>query len=189
MQAVAAQRDIKAYEQLFRHYGPRVRAYLTRFTHDQAVAEELMQETMATVWRKAPQYDPSRGGISAWIFTIARNKRIDALRRDRRPELDPADPALAPEAEPDPEAALALGQDAARLREELARLPAEHITLLELAYFQDQSHAMIAERLNIPLGTVKSRIRLAFGRLRAALGERPATPGRSGDGGTKGRQP
>lgn len=183
MQAVAAHRDVKAYELLFRHYGPRVRVYLSRFTNDPALAEELMQETMTTVWRKAPQYDQSRGGVSAWIFTIARNKRIDALRRDRRPELDPDDPALAPEAERDPEAALALDQEAVRLRQELARLPAEQGALLELAYFQDQSHAMIAERLNLPLGTVKSRIRLAFVRLRAALGDGLAAKRRDGDKG------
>ncbi len=168
--AVGSARDIEAFEELFRHFAPRVRAYMARLASDSQLAEELMQETMISVWNRAASYDASRGAVSTWIFTIARNLRIDAFRRENRPAFDPADPAFAP----DEVSPADVEHDARQLSEQLHRaisaLPEEQATLLRLSFFEDQSHSVIASRLNIPLGTVKSRMRLAFDKLRAAIG-------------------
>jgi RNA polymerase sigma-70 factor (ECF subfamily) len=169
--AVAGSADREAFAELFRYYAPRVKAYLVRQGSDAARAEDLMQDVMATVWRKAGQFDPSRASASAWIFAIARNLRIDVFRRERRPELDPDDPLLVPEAEAPPDAAMLNDEAARRLREALTALPEAEQGVLRMAYFEDKSHARISAELRIPLGTVKSRVRLAFARLRAALGD------------------
>ncbi len=171
LKRVGRTQDMAAYEQLFRHFGPRIRGYMLKRASDPALAEELMQETMMMVWRKARLFDPERGNASAWIFTVARNVRVDSLRKARRPEFDPQDPALVPDAPEAPDARFEQDQDAARMRAAIAGLPEEQAELLRMSFFEDVSHSMIAERLDLPLGTVKSRIRAAFSRLRAALGE------------------
>ena len=128
--AVAATADREAFAEVFR-----VKAYLMRQGSDGARAEELMQDVMATVWRKAGQFDPSRASASAWIFAIARNLRIDVFRREKHPELDPDDPALVPEAESLPDAAIMNEQAARRLREALSALPEAEQGVLHMAYF------------------------------------------------------
>jgi RNA polymerase sigma-70 factor (ECF subfamily) len=148
-----------------------VEAYLRRLGAAQPAAEELMQEAMVTVWRKAGQFDPQKASASTWLFTIVRNLRIDAYRRDRRPELDPDDPALAPDPDPQADAVLFGQQSSVRLHEALKLLNDNERMILNLAYFDDRSHSEIAAELGIPLGTVKSRIRLAFAKLRNALGD------------------
>ena len=163
---VAAGGDRAAFAALFGHFAPRVKAYLLRLGTDAATAEDLMQDVMVTVWRRAVTYDPAQAGVGTWIFTIARNKRIDALRRERRPELDPSDPAFAPDPPLEPERAAAQGQWEARIGAALAALPREQSEMLRLAYFEDLSHGEIARRLGLPLGTVKSRVRLAITLLR-----------------------
>lgn len=165
--------DVDAFERIYRVYGPRVRAYMMRLVRDAQLAEELMQETMMTVWRKAAQFDAGRGNAGTWIFTIARNLRIDSYRRSRTPDFDPEDPAFVPDAEPSADAAVEAREAELRLHAALRELPAEQSDLLRMAFFDDASHSEIAERFGLPLGTVKSRIRLAFARLRAALGDRP----------------
>lgn len=170
--AIAASRDMASFEALFRDFGPRIRAYLLKLTRDGQAAEDLTQETMLAVWRKAGQFDPTRGQASAWIFTIARNTWIDAWRKQKRPALDPDDPALVPAAEADPPTQLELKQSGAALHEALKALPEEQVELIRLSFFDEASHSTIAARLGLPIGTVKSRIRLAFGRLRAALEEK-----------------
>lgn len=169
---VAVAQDRTAFETLFRHFAPRVKAYLVRAGGNAAAAEELMQETMVTVWRKADLFDPGRSSASTWIFTIARNLRIDAFRHERRPELDPNDPALVPEDEPPADASLESRQTAEIVGAAIAGLSSAEQAVLRLAYFEDQPQSAIAEELGIPLGTVKSRIRLAFGKLRAAIAEK-----------------
>lgn len=167
--AIAAARDMLAFEELFRAFGPRIRAYLLKLTRDGQAAEDLMQETMLAIWRKAGQFDPARGQASAWIFTIARNIWIDAWRKQKRPTFDPDDPALVPAPEPDAPDILEQKRNGAALHEALKTLPKEQIELIRLSFFDEASHSTIAARLGLPIGTVKSRIRLAFGRLRAAL--------------------
>jgi RNA polymerase sigma factor (sigma-70 family) len=169
MLAVSSRRDVDAFEVIFKHFAPRVKTYMAKLSADTQTAEELMQETMIAVWNKADQFDVAKGALSTWIFTIARNQRIDAVRRARRPEFDPTDPAFVPDAEQPADLRIAERQSASQLRAAMADLPMEQSTLLELAYFEESTHSAIAKKLNLPLGTVKSRLRLAFNKLRAAL--------------------
>ena len=166
--AIAARGDRQAFAALFDHFAPRVKGYLLRLGLPDAQAEELAQETMLTVWRRAEQFDPASGGAAAWIFTIARNLRIDAVRRDR---LAPRLELLAEEPPPPPaaDAAIEATQHTDRVRAAMARLPAEQADVVRLSFFDDRPHAEIERELGIPLGTVKSRLRLAMTRLRALL--------------------
>jgi len=162
--------DRKAFAALFAHYAPRVKTYLLRRGCDVAQAEELAQEALLAVWRKAAQYNPSRAAAGAWIFAIARNLWIDAVRRSRLPPplLDPSDE---PAPEPPADALLVAEDRARRLHAALRGLRPEQMESLRLAFFEDRSHAEIEKLLGVPLGTVKSRLRLAVSRLRAALGD------------------
>ena len=166
--------DREAFQALFRALAPKVRGYLLRLGADAGAADEVTQETMLTIWRKADSYDPALASVSTWVFTIARNRRIDRLRRARRPEFDPNDPAL----QPDPVEGADVAHEAAEtgkiLRAAIQHLPAEQLRLLELAFFHDKSHRAIADETKLPLGTVKSRIRLALVRLRDRLKDETA---------------
>jgi len=166
---IAERQDRTAFKTLFDYFAPRIKAYVMKLGTPPAQAEELVQETMLKVWRKAAQFDPLKAAPSTWIFRIARNQRIDAFRRDARPELDPHDPGLIPDAEPLPDAQLGQQQSEENVREAMATLPEEQKSILLLAFFEDLSHGEIAARLNIPLGTVKSRSRLALAKLRTYL--------------------
>lgn len=169
--AVGEKRDIQSFEILFRHFAPKIRAFMLKRGGNRQQSEELMQETMMMIWNKAAQFDPARGSVSSWIYTIARNVRIDAFRKTNRPEFDPNDPAFVPEPEPQADQVVASVQDAERLRSAIVKLPPEQADLLRLSFYEEVSHSVIAERMNLPLGTVKSRIRLAFSRLREMLGD------------------
>lgn len=160
-------RDQSAFAEVFAHFAPRVKAFLMKSGASETLAEECTQEAMATLWRKAHLFDPSRASVSTWIFTIARNRRIDMLRKQRRPE--PEDIPWGPEAEPAPEDVIALQQESVQLGEALAKLPETQRELIEKAYFGDLSHSQIAAETGLPLGTIKSRIRLALDRLRHAM--------------------
>ncbi|HTP77244.1 MAG TPA: sigma-70 family RNA polymerase sigma factor [Rhizomicrobium sp.] len=169
--AVGRDRDRAAFRELFDHFAPRVKGYLLRLGAGGAVAEELAQEAMLTLWRKAGLFDPGKASASTWIFTIARNLRIDAIRRERRPEIDANDPTLLPEGERHADETMDWAQAEDRLRRALAELPREQSQIIELSFLADKPHSAIAAELGLPLGTVKSRIRLAMARLRAALGD------------------
>jgi len=157
-------RDQSAFAELFQYFAPRVKSFLMRSGADATLAEECTQEVMATLWHKAHMFDPSRASVATWVFTIARNRKIDALRKQRRPE--PEELTWGPEAEPDPLDVLALQQESTQLVEAIAALPEKQRDLIKRAYFGDLSHAEIAEQTGLPLGTIKSRIRLALERLR-----------------------
>lgn len=170
LRLVAQSQDRAAFAIVFDYYAPRIKAYLMRAGADAAAAEELMQEAMIAVWRKAGRFEPGKASPSTWIFTIARNLRIDAFRRDRRRHLDPDDPELAPVSAEPADAILSRDQDAEQARLVLSQLPADQQTVLRMAYYDDLSQSEIALQLGLPLGTVKSRMRLALGRLRTTLG-------------------
>ena len=170
LEAVADRGDRAAFTELFRHFAPRVRAYLLRGGGDAGRADDVLQQTFEAVWRKAKLYDRRRAGAAAWIFAIARNMRIDAIRRERRPEFDPQDPAFRPDPAPEGEQALATGQRAEAVRSALSALSDEQREVLWLSFYQGETYAQIAIRLGLPLGTVKSRARLAFRHLRRSLG-------------------
>lgn len=166
---VAASRDKAAFVELFDHFAPRLKGYLMKQGADDAVAEEIAQDVMVTLWRKAELFDPKKSSASTWLFRIARNRRIDRLRRQKTADLNPDEPALQPTPLPD----VADEMDA-RLREErvraaLEQLPDEQKDVVRLAFFNGLSHSEISEQTGLPLGTVKSRIRLAFGRLRQLI--------------------
>lgn len=166
---VAEMRDRAAFAALFAHFAPRIKAYLLRLGAPPALAEDLAQEALLSLWRKAHLFDPAKASAATWLFTIARNLRIDTIRRERRPELEPAD--FMPEAELAADDGLALADDEARLRAALKDLPADQIQVVELSFFADKPHSEIAAQLDIPLGTVKSRLRLAMARLKRIMGE------------------
>ena len=168
--AVATRQDRAAFRALFDFYAPRIKSFLMRSGGDAARAEEVTQETMVAVWRKAHLFDPDKASASTWIFTIARNQRIDAFRREKRPELDPDDPALQISAPEDAMEKLASDQHAAILAEAVAELSEAERQLLALAYYEDKSQSTISAELGLPLGTVKSRMRQIFLKLRGRLG-------------------
>lgn len=170
MQAIAAERDRAAFKRIFDHFAPRVKAYLKRVGASDEVAEDLAQETLLAVWRRASQFDRRKAALSTWVFTIARNKRIDALRKERRPEHDLEDPLRDEISAPRGDDYVQFSQTQSIIREAVATLPKEQADLLKIFYFEEKTHTAIAEQYNIPLGTVKSRLRLALGKLRGALG-------------------
>jgi RNA polymerase sigma-70 factor (ECF subfamily) len=170
VKAVAERRDRAAFARIFAHYGPRVKAYLRRLGASDAVAEDLTQEVMLTVWQRAGQFDRTRAAPSTWVYTIARNKRIDALRRERRPDYDLDDPALVDdEAAPRGDQFAETEQARRAVMQAVAKLPSEQEQLLRIFYFEEKSHSLIADELGLPLGTVKSRLRLALAKLRHML--------------------
>jgi RNA polymerase sigma-70 factor (ECF subfamily) len=167
---VASAQDRQAFALLFKHFAPRIKAFHLRAGLSDTAAEELAQETMLLLWRKAASFDPARAGAATWVFTIARNLRIDQARRQRGNFAEPP-----PEVDISPSAeTLSLEcERAQRIRGALATLSVTQRRVIELSFFADTPHSGIATALNIPLGTVKSRIRLALARLREALGTEP----------------
>jgi RNA polymerase sigma-70 factor (ECF subfamily) len=169
LKRVAETGDVEAFQMLFATYAPRVRSYMLRQGANATTAEELAQETMLTVWRKAALYNGDKGSATTWIFTIARNLRIDRLRREpvwqelpeghdeEQSEEQPADDAVSEK------------ERGVRVRAALKDLPADQLAVVSLSYLEGLSHSEIADRLSLPLGTVKSRIRLAYQKVREAV--------------------
>lgn len=171
MARIAEIRDREAFKSLFLHFGPRVKAFMVKSGADDALAEDLVQDVMMTVWRKVDMYAPERGTVSGWIYAIARNARIDRLRRhSSRPYEDLDDVELASDA-PGGDDVTYARQVADMVADALAELPDEQRRIIELAYVQDMAQSEIAGKLDLPLGTVKSRMRLAYGKLKTALEE------------------
>lgn len=171
---IAAHQDRTAFSELFEYFAPRIKAFMLRSGASEANAEELAQEAMLTVWRKASLFDPSSSGAAAWIFTIARNLRIDAHRRDKRGGVkESLDVEIEFEVDdaPLPDCKLETFQSEERVRAALSQLPDDQRRVVELSFFEEKAHGEIAQMLGIPLGTVKSRVRLAMGRLRILLSE------------------
>lgn len=166
--AVRDQQDKAAFAELFAHFGPRVKSFLMKSGASPDMAEECAQEVMVTLWRKAHLFDPAKASVSTWIFTIARNRKIDLLRKQRR--VEPEDLAWGPEADPDQADAMALQQETEILGKAIADLPEKQRILIEKAYYGELTHSEIAAQTGLPLGTIKSRIRLALDRLRHAIG-------------------
>jgi len=174
IRAIATDQDRAAFATLFEYFAPRIKSFLQRSGASEASAEELAQETMLAVWRKAALFDPESAGAAAWIFTIARNLRIDARRRDSRGgviETSDVEIEFQIDDSPLPDSRLASVQSEERVRSALSQLSADQVRVIELSFFEEKAHAEIAKILEIPLGTVKSRLRLAMNRLRNLLSE------------------
>lgn len=166
---VAERGDPAAFQKLFQTYAPRVKAYMMRQGADAAAAEELAQETLLTVWRKAKLYSAEKGSAATWIFTIARNLRIDRLRREIPWQELPAGHDEAPSTDTPPDEMIAERERGDRVRAALAALPGDQHEVVALSYIEGLSHSEIAGRLRLPLGTVKSRMRLAYLKVREAV--------------------
>ena len=169
VEAVAARGDRNAFSLLFSLYAVRIKGFLVRSGSAPEVAEEIAQEALLSVWRKAATFDPSRASVATWIFTIARNLRIDRFRRERAPSAEALYEVLAGDEPQRPDAALETEQRDDRVRRVLRALPDDQIKVVQLSFFEDKPHAEIAALLGVPLGTVKSRLRLAMMKLRERL--------------------
>lgn len=169
LRRVAEQADPAAFRELYDAFGPRVKAYMMRKGADAGTAEDLAQETLLTVWRKAALYADDKGSMTTWVFTIARNLRIDRLRREVPWQELPEWRLAEPSEESLPDEALVEKQRQERVQTALAELPADQREVVALAYLEGLSHSEIATRLSLPLGTVKSRMRIAYQKVRAAL--------------------
>lgn len=171
MARIVETRDREAFRSLFLHFGPRIKAFMVKSGADNALAEDLVQDVMMAVWRKVNLYASERGTVSAWIYAIARNARIDRLRRQSsRPYEDLDDIEVASE-DQGAEDLTYSGQVAERVGEALAGLPEEQRQIIEFAYLRDMPQSEIAAKLGLPIGTVKSRMRLAYGKLKIELKE------------------
>ena len=166
---IANDRNEAAFEILFRYFAPRIKSYCLKLGSDASGAEEITQEAMVSIWRNAAQFDPSKASPSTWIFTIARNLTIDRFRKTRRPQFDPNDPALVPEGEPTPDRLIEQTEKQENVRKIMDTLSANERAVLMLSFYENLSHGDISKQLHIPLGTVKSRIRLAFTKIRSTL--------------------
>ena len=171
LQRIAEKRDRAAFIKIYQHFAPRVRSFLLGQNVPPAAADDVLQEVMLAVWNKASLFNPDKAAPSTWIFAIARNKRIDRIRRESKPDLDPEEPALQPAAPDAADDSMMLGQRKTAVAAAIQELPADQRIVIEYSFMKGLSHGEIAEQLGLPLGTVKSRIRLAFGRLRKELGE------------------
>jgi RNA polymerase sigma-70 factor (ECF subfamily) len=169
LRRIAERSDPAAFRELYEAYGPRVKAYMMRKGADAGTAEDLAQETLLTVWRKAALYADDKGSMTTWVFAIARNLRIDRLRREVPWQELPEERMAQASDEPLPDEAMAEKERQQRVQAALAALPSEQKEVVALAYVEGLSHTEIAERLGMPLGTVKSRMRIAYQKIRQTL--------------------
>jgi len=168
---VGLTQDRDAFARLFAIFAPRVKAYMMKVGSDPASSEEITQETFIRVWRKADQFDPKKASAVTWIFTIARNLRIDRLRKENRPTFDPDDPIFVPETSQTPLENIEQSNVVERVKSSIGSLPEDQREVVQLSFIEGLSHQEIANALGLPLGTVKSRLRLSFVKLRHALGD------------------
>ena len=166
---VADDKDKSAFTSLFEHFGPRIKGFMMRKGANSDLAEDLAQDTMITVWRKAHMYSRDKGSVSTWIFTIARNRRIDWARRTNKVQF--SDIADFDQASDDPDADVVVqGQQQAKLvSEAISALPEDQRQVISMAFLEDKTQMEIADRLSVPLGTVKSRMRLAYQKMAKTL--------------------
>lgn len=168
--AVGQQKSRDCFVELFEYFAPRIKSFFIKGGSTPEQADELAQETMLTVWNKAGSFDPRKATASTWIYTIARNKRVDSLRSmTRRNEVDLPEYLPAGDETPIPGESLAQEESNALISAALEDLPEDEAALIHKSFFEGKSHSMIAHETGIPLGTIKSRIRTALGRLRRNL--------------------
>lgn len=167
--AIATSQDQGAYKRVFSAIAPRLKSFLMVQGTQEAVAEEILQDTMFKVWQKARLFDSSKASATTWIYTIARNAKIDRFRKEKRLEPDPNDPSYIPDSPETGEQSFTKKQESDHIRMAISTLPPDQMRIITMSFYEEKSHAEISEALGIPLGTVKSRIRLAFGKIRNEL--------------------
>jgi RNA polymerase sigma-70 factor, ECF subfamily len=163
---IAEDRDVGAFRALFQSFAPKVRTMLLRQGVDSETADEIVQDTMLKVWRKSHLFAANKGSVSTWIYTIARNLRIDRIRKQNLLQQLCADLEVLQTATQWNGESYSRPQERLGVEQALAALPAEQLQIVELSFIEGLSQNEIAKRLNLPLGTVKSRMRLAFGKMR-----------------------
>jgi len=166
---IAESQDIGSFKKIFEYFSPRLKSFLMKSGAEESIAEEIIQETMTIIWTKADYYDPKVASPSTWIYTIARNKKIDILRKSRKAILEDIETAVLPAVEPKTEENIEHDQKFDLIAQQLDSLPKDQLDLLKMNFFEEKSHGEISELTGIPLGTVKSRIRLALEKIRAKL--------------------
>ncbi len=166
---VAERGDVVAFQELFENFAPRVKSYMMRKGADPNTAEELAQETLLTIWRKASLYSDEKGSATTWIFTIARNLRIDRLRREFPWQALPEGHNEEASDDTPPDEQVSERERKQRIHTALSALPRDQHEVVTLSYLEGMSHSEIAERLGLPLGTVKSRMRLAYQKIRESV--------------------
>jgi RNA polymerase sigma-70 factor (ECF subfamily) len=174
LRRVAEERDGEAFTKLFLAYAPRVKSYMMRQGADVQTSEELVQETLLTVWRKASLYSGEKGSATAWILTIAHNLRIDRLRREAPCQELPENHEQEASFDAPVDEVISERQRHERMRAILSVLPAEQQEVVSLSYHQGLSHSAISAKLKVPLGTVKSRMRLAYQKVRRTMDDTSA---------------
>jgi RNA polymerase sigma-70 factor, ECF subfamily len=168
---IALTQDKSAFATLYQHFAPRLKSWCLRQGATPEAAEELAQEAMVSVWRRAATFDPSKASVATWIFTIVRNKRIDLLRQENRPEPNWQDFELLQEPVPSADFFFLASESAIQVSRHLNGLPEDQKAMLLKAFYEEKSHSEISAETGLPLGTVKSRIRLALSRLKLRLQE------------------
>lgn len=163
LEVVARTRDKASYMKFYDHFAPRLKSWLLGLTRDGALAEELVQETMLTVWRKAHLFNSEKAAASTWLFRVARNLHLDHLRKQQ--VKDKHQHYLVDE-EPDEEE---VSSDGVKIRDAIKRLPVQQAQVIYKSYFEGKSHQEISDELGVPLGSVKSSLRLAFQKLSVEL--------------------
>ena len=166
IKAVGKNQDKQAFGIIFKYFAPRLKSFLIKAGSTESQSEEVIQEVMIAVWTKAATYDNSKSSVSTWIYTIARNKRIDKIRKERRHYLSESDEGLEIPVDSTQEKEILSSQLSSSLKKYMSNLPEEQSKLLQMSYYYNKTHADISEELKIPLGTVKSRIRLALTKMR-----------------------
>ena len=151
-------RDELAFSDLFDFIAPKIKSYYIQNNVSSEIAEELTQEVLSTVWTKSDKYDPSKSAVSTWIYTIARNKKIDLLRKNKSFDIKEEDirEFLYENNQSDK---IAQGEDRDQVDKINEKLDSNQRKIIKMNFFENKSHKKIAEELEIPLGTVKSRIR------------------------------
>ena len=166
VELVGKNQDKLAFNNIFRYFAPRLKSFLVKAGSTDTQAEEVIQEVMIAVWTKSSTYDSNKSSVSTWIYTIARNKRIDKIRKEKRHYLSESDEGLEIPVDSTQEKEIFASQVSNSLKKYMSNLPEEQSKLLKLSYFYNKTHADISSELKIPLGTVKSRIRLALTKMR-----------------------
>lgn len=164
-----ADSDKNAFANLFSEISPKIKGFLMRLGSTDILAEEILQETMLAVWKKANYFDKTKASPTTWLFTIARNKRIDFLRKESRPEIDSYDPVLVSDNLDTPDISLEHKETSKTLLKQIESLPEKQTNLIKKYFFEDKTQSEISEELNIPLGTVKSSLRLGIAKLKKSL--------------------
>jgi len=171
LKMVGRSQDRQAFSLLFNRLAPRLKNYIMKLGATPEAADEVVQETFVKIWRKAEKFDQKKASASTWIFTIARNLRVDRIRKETRPTLDPNEPLLKPNEEPTPLQVLEGSAVTEQVSKSIKKLSSDQQQVIRLSFIEGLSHQEISTRLKLPLGTVKSRLRLSFEKLRLQLGE------------------